>query len=94
MTKHIEVKRADFHTAILEKILEGFAIPLAAYEQLEEILTTIGDNITASRTKTQEKQQYWLMLTRYDWQPQIQTVQPGEYILKILNCQTQDESTH
>lgn len=78
MTKHIEVQKVDFHTTILKTILEGFAVPETALIQLEKILTTIGDNITASKTTTQEKQQYWLMLTRYDWQPQIQTAQPGE----------------
>lgn len=93
MTKHIEVQKVDFHTAILKTILEGFEVPLTAYIQLEKILTTIGDNITASRTKTQERQQYWLMLTRYDWQPLIQTAQPGECKSKDTKCQAEDEST-
>lgn len=93
MTKHIEVQKVDFHTAILKIILEGFAVPVTAFIQLEKILTTIGKNITASKNKTQEKQQYWLMLTRYDWQPQIQTAQPGECKGKDTKCQAQDEST-
>lgn len=93
MTKHIEVQKVDFHTAILKSILEGFAVPQTAYVQLEKILTTIGDNITASKTKTQEKQQYWLMLTYYVWQPEIQTAQPGEYKSKDTKCRAQDEST-
>ena len=65
MTKHIKVQKVDFHTAILKAILEGFAIPEIAFIQLEKIrcTDTIGDNITASKTKTQDKQQYWLMLT-------------------------------
>ena len=78
VTKRIEVKKADFHTAILKAVLEGFAVPETVYYQLEKILTTIGDNITASRTKGGENQQYWLMLTRYDWQPEIETIQPGK----------------
>ena len=93
MNKHIEVQKVDFHTAILKTILEGFAVPLTAYIQLEKILTTIGDNITAFKIKTLEKQQYWLMLTRYDWQPQIQTAQPVEYKSKDTKCQAQDERT-
>lgn len=92
MTKHIEVQKVDFHTAILKAILEGFAVPVTAYIQLEKILTTIGDNITASKTKTQEKQQYWLMLTRYDWQPLIQTAQPGEWKSECTKCKAQDKS--
>ena len=93
MTKHIEVQKVDFHTAILNSILDGFAVPLTAYNQLENILTTIGDNITASRTVTQEMQQYWLMLTRYEWQPQLQTARPGECKSQDTKCQAQDEST-
>ena len=93
MTKHIEVQKVDFHTAILKAILEGFAVPETAYQQLEKILTTIGDNITASKSKTQEKQQYWLMLTRYDWQPLTQTAQPGEYKNQDSKFQPQDQST-
>ena len=78
MTKHIEVQKVEFHTAILETILQGFAVPQTTYIQLEKILATIGDNIMASRTKTRDKQQYWLMLTRYEWQPEVQAVRPGE----------------
>ena len=93
MTKHIEVQKVDFHTAILKSILDGFAVPLTAYVQLEKILTTIGDNITPSRTVTQEKQQYWLMLTRYEWEPLFQEVRPGECKSQDTNFQAQDEST-
>lgn len=78
MTKKIEVQRVDFHAAILKAILDGFAVPVTAFVQLEKILTTIGNNIEFSRTKTQDRQQYWLMLTRYDYQELIQTAQPGK----------------
>ena len=93
MTKHIEVQKVDFHIAILKSILDGFTVPLTAYVQLEKILTTIGKNIEASKTVTQEKQQYWLMLTRYEWQPQLQTAQPGECKSQVTKCQAQDENT-
>lgn len=85
MTKHIEVQKVDFHTAILKAVLDGFAVPATAFVQLEKILTTIGDNIEFSRTKTQDRQQYWLMLTRYDWQNLIQTAQPGKSRVTMPN---------
>ena len=78
MTRHIEVQKEDFHAAIFKSVLDGFQIPVAAYATLEKILTTIGDNVTLAETKTQEKHQYWLMLTRYDWTAQTQTTQTGE----------------
>jgi hypothetical protein len=82
MTKKIEVQKLDFHTAILKAVLKGFAVPATAYVQLEKILTTIGDNITFSKSKTQEKQQYWLMLTRYDYQPLTQSAQP---VIRVIS---------
>ena len=91
MTKHIEVQKVDFHTAILKTVLEGFSIPSTVYVQLEKLLTTIGDTITASKSQKMEKQQYWLMVTRYDWQPLIQTAQPGECKSKHAKCQARDE---
>ena len=78
MIKHIDVKKADFHTALFKAVLEAFTVPATVYRQLEKILTTMGENIAASKDKTKEKQQYWLMFTRYEWQPEVEDVESGE----------------
>ena len=89
----MEVPKADFHTAILTAELEGFSIQESAFVQLERILFTIGDKFELCRGGTRDKQQYWLMLTRYDWQAQIQTVQPGEWKSNPTRLPAQDTTT-
>lgn len=77
-TKQIVAKKADFHTAILIAVLQAFSVPFSVFAQLETILKTIGDNLKYESEKKPESQQYWIMFTRYDWQPQVRKVQPGK----------------
>ena len=77
MTQHISVSKVDFHTAILQAVLKGFTVPTSVFVQLEAILQKIGDTISFGKQSNNEKQQYWIMFTRYDYQPITGTVQPG-----------------
>jgi hypothetical protein len=80
MSKHIETKTVEFHTAILTAVLEGFTIPTSVFGQLEKILGSISDGIIqAGSSSKAENMQYWIMLTRYDHQNITQTVLPSTF---------------
>ena len=79
MLKHIEVKKVHFHTEILTTILEGYAVPSSVLPNLEKVLKTISDGISASSEKDNTSQQYWIMLTKYNWLSVSETVQTGEW---------------
>lgn len=79
MKKHIAVKKLEFHNEILTAVLEGYAVPTSVFSNLEKILKQISDGITkVSSTETDDSQQYWIMLTKYIWEPQDKTVQAGK----------------
>jgi len=78
MTKHIETKAVEFHTALLTTVLEGFMIPTSVFGQLEKILGSISNGILkAGSNNSSQNTQYWIMLTRYDYQAITQTVLPS-----------------
>ena len=78
MTKHIETKAVEFHTALLTTVLEGFMIPTSVFGQLEKILGSISNGILkAGSNNSSQNMQYWIMLTRYDYQAITQTVLPS-----------------
>ena len=78
MTKHIETKAVEFHTAILTTVLEGFMIPTSVFGQLEKILGSIYNGILkAGSNNSSHNMQYWIMLMRYDYQATTQTVLPS-----------------
>ncbi|MCJ1309936.1 hypothetical protein MMC25_003597 [Agyrium rufum] len=75
MSKHLETKKAEFHSEILTTVLDGFQIPSTVFESLEQVLGTIATGVQASTSDTPEARQYWIMLTKYDYMPEVKTVQ-------------------
>lgn len=78
MTKHIESKKAEFHSNILSNVLEGFSIPTSVFSALEQLLKQISDGISLSTTSGSEAQQYWIMLTKYNYLSVSKTVQTSQ----------------
>jgi len=84
MLKHIEVKKVHFHTEILTTILEGYAVPSSVLPNLEKVLKTISDGISASSEMDNTSQQYWIMLTKYNWLSVSETVQT---VVRVIQFQ-------
>jgi hypothetical protein len=79
MHKQFEVKKGDFHSQLLDKVLDGCSVPASTYPDLERTLRRINDGIlAASQAGFNDKQQYWIMLTRYECAPGSQLVKAGE----------------
>lgn len=78
MYKHIESKKADFHSNLLSIMLEGFSVPTSVFSDLEQVLKQISDGISLSTSSGREAQQYWIMLTKYDYFGISKTVQPSQ----------------
>lgn len=83
MSKHIETKTVEFHSEILTKVLEGFSIPTSVYSTLELLLNQISNGIKLSKSSGTEAQQYWIMLTKYNYQSVTKTVQTGEHSFPV-----------
>src|ERR1700692_4548878 len=78
MSRKLEVKTVEVHTAILMAILEGFMIPTTVFGQLEKILNSISDGvIKAGNSQATENMQYWIMMTKYEYQAITKTVHPS-----------------
>lgn len=78
MSKHIESKKAEFHSQILSSVLEGFSIPTAVFSALEQVLKQISNGISVSTSSGSEAQQYWIMLTKYNYLSISKTVQTSQ----------------
>ncbi|KAK8070785.1 hypothetical protein PG997_010988 [Apiospora hydei] len=91
MSKHIEVKKVEFHAQILTTVLEGFSVPASTYGHLEGVLRKISDGIV--KAKTNDSQQYWIMITKYNWQPITQSTQTGRspkymaHLIRVIQLQ-------
>lgn len=81
MSQKITCKKVDFHLEILTAVLAGFSVPTTVFSQLEAILKTIGNNITLGKQTNQEKQQFWIMLTRFEYQQVSATIQPSMFLI-------------
>ncbi|KAK8023938.1 hypothetical protein PG993_012004 [Apiospora rasikravindrae] len=75
MSKHIAVKKVELHAEILTTVLQGFSVPASVYGNLEKVLREISDGIV--KTKTDDSQQYWIMLTKYNWDPFTESSHAG-----------------
>ena len=79
LTRHIEVPKVEVHGAILMALLQGFSVSAGVLMQLENVVKIVNDGIvSASSSNTRDKQQYWLMLTRYHHEPDSGRVQPSK----------------
>ena len=75
-----ECKKAEFHTQLVTTVLAGFSVPSSVVSGLHKALDTISKGmVTASSTNSSQSMQYFIMLTRYEWQAPSQTMQPGTY---------------
>ncbi|KAK8109481.1 hypothetical protein PG999_007618 [Apiospora kogelbergensis] len=89
--KHIEVKKIEFHTAILTKALEGFGVPASVFSTLEPVLQSISEGIKTSSTREGKLGQYWIMLTKYNWDPATETTRTGKPI-RIIQFRVTEEA--
>ncbi|ETS72937.1 hypothetical protein PFICI_15329 [Pestalotiopsis fici W106-1] len=74
MSIHVEAKQADFHSEILSRILKDFSVPNTVFEDLEKILERISEGIVSSSESSSRSPQYWIMLTKYNWSADTQTM--------------------
>lgn len=75
ISKHIETTKSDFHSEILTTVLEDFSIPTSVYSTLEQLLSQISSGISLSTSSGSEAQQYWIMLTKYNYLEVSKSVQ-------------------
>jgi hypothetical protein len=74
-----QCKSVDFHKNLLNVVLDGFVVPGNVYKPLHDALSSIADNIKMASKKTDDQQmQYFIMLTKFEWQPKSETVQTGK----------------
>lgn len=91
MSKHIQCKTVEFHVEILKAALEGFVVPTSVFSVLEKVLDTVVDGVLkASSQNASDGQQYWLMMTRYEYQPLLKRVQP---IIRVISFKVNSETT-
>jgi hypothetical protein len=91
MSKHIECRKVEFHTEIFKAALQGFTVPTSIFSALEKVLDTVVDGvIKASSEHASDGQQYWLMMTRYEYQPLLKRVQP---IIRVISFKVNEDTT-
>ncbi|KAH7253105.1 hypothetical protein B0J15DRAFT_549835 [Fusarium solani] len=86
MNKKIESKIFEFHSEILTVVLEGLSIPSSVYTNLEKVLGEIANSIKLQGKDSSETQQYWIMLTKYEYEPISQIVEADKYKVSKLPC--------
>lgn len=86
MNKKIESKIFEFHSEILTVVLEGLSIPSSVYTNLEKVLGEIANGIKLQGKDSSETQQYWIMLTKYEYEPISQIVEADKYKVSKLPC--------
>jgi hypothetical protein len=91
MSKQIECKKVEFHTEIFKAALRGFTVPTSIFSALDKVLDTVVDGvIKASSEHASDGQQYWLMMTRYEYQPLLKRVQP---IIRVISFKVNEDTT-
>jgi hypothetical protein len=88
-SQEINVKKAEFHTEILKQALQGLTVPAIAFQSLEKIVGAIGDGITLSAKTGKTTQQYWIMLTYYNYFAESGVIQP---VLRTIGFQATNET--
>ncbi|KAK7946446.1 uncharacterized protein PG986_010767 [Apiospora aurea] len=75
MSKHIEVKKVEFHAQILTTVLESFSVPASTYGNLESVLREISDGIVKAKTNvirviqlqvSQQAREYTVAKSKYE----------------------------
>lgn len=84
MNRRIESRISEFHSKIMAVVLEGFSIPPSVYKNLERVLDEITNGIKLQGNHSSETQQYWIMLTKYEYEPISGTVQAGKFMVSKL----------
>ena len=92
MSKHIECQKFEFHGEIFKAALQGFSVPTSVFSVLEKVLDTVVDGvIKASSEKSSDGQQYWMMMTRYEYQPLLKRVSP---VIRVISFKVNSETTN
>ncbi|KAF2877316.1 hypothetical protein BDV95DRAFT_558920 [Massariosphaeria phaeospora] len=85
-TRHFRCQTTKFHRELIDVLLAGFSVPNSVFNSLHGALSAISSNIeVASKTTDDQQMQYFIMLTRYEWQDASQTVQP---VIRVINFKT------
>jgi hypothetical protein len=92
MSREIKCKKVEFHAEIFTTVLKGFAIPSSVFSALEKVLDVMVNGVlTVTSEKASAEQQYWIMLTRYEYQPLLNRVQPIVRVIAFqVNSKTSD----
>jgi hypothetical protein len=81
LIRHFECKSVDFHKDLINVIIDGFVVPGKVYKSLHVALSSIADNINMASQRTDDQQiQYFIMLTRFEWLLEPETVRTGKKI--------------
>ncbi|KXJ89491.1 hypothetical protein Micbo1qcDRAFT_212972 [Microdochium bolleyi] len=83
MSRHLRCPARDLHGELKKTVLEGFAVPNSAYDALETPLQTICDGLNASASASDNDMMYWIMMTRYQWQP---IIEDSEAYIRVISC--------
>ncbi|KAI9705868.1 MAG: hypothetical protein M1836_005274 [Candelina mexicana] len=84
--KSISCKKFEFHNELVQAVLEGFLIPQSVFAQFERVLSIMNNDIAKLTSDKQSQNfQYWIMLTRYDYQPIVKTVKP---VIRVISFET------
>lgn len=85
VSRHIECKKVEFHTQILQAILEGFVVPTSVLSQLEAVINTISDGVLQAKSNNDNtKQQIMLMFFKYTYDEYLDTVDVGALLVPFL----------
>ncbi|KAI9798155.1 MAG: hypothetical protein M1833_004904 [Piccolia ochrophora] len=89
VSKKIACKKIEFHGEILKAALQGFTVPTSVMGALEAVLEKIAKDIELGGKKAADGMQYWIMMTRYVYQPMLQSVQP---IIRVISFKVNSEA--
>ncbi|KAM5377543.1 hypothetical protein ACJZ2D_004912 [Fusarium nematophilum] len=88
MSRHIAVKKSEFHVELLQTAFEGLGVPASAFAAAERVIKSIVDGIVLG-SQNNDMQQYWIMITKYNYQEIVQRVQP---VIRIISFQVSPEA--
>ncbi|CAI7590036.1 unnamed protein product [Penicillium glandicola] len=85
-SKNIECSKLELHTTLLKHVLEGFSVPGNIMGKLHKALDSISEGIiSVAKENTSQSMQYFIMLTRYEYEAALDKIQP---VIRVISFRT------
>ncbi|KAJ5636305.1 uncharacterized protein N7484_009618 [Penicillium longicatenatum] len=85
-SRNIECSKLDLHTTLLKHVLEGFSVPGNIMGKLHKALDSISQGIiSVAKENDTQSMQYFIMLTRYEYEPALERIHP---VIRVISFRT------